>query len=346
MVSFRRRDVLAGAGVMMMAGRLNAQERAQVEAAARKEGRVALATSVSVADFPKFLTAFSKRYPFIDITSDLYQAATGTVLARVDAELRAGRPNFDVLHIANPAAYLAYARDGMLETYASPELSAYPDSAHDGGKWTTVRAVGVMIAYNKNVLAADKAPVGWADLLKPEFAGKKIAIQNAAAGSWMMGVYMLRQTLGLDYLKRLSAQQLVITSGAAQQLDLLNRGEVLVGAGVDHTVLFTEATQRAGIVPVYPAEGMPAAATPIAILKGAPHPNAARLLIDYMLSREGQQVFVQEVMKNYSLRKDIDTPAGQKPLADARPLTPRDLADYETFVKTYPDTFNTLFKPA
>jgi iron(III) transport system substrate-binding protein len=347
MVTLHRRDILKAAlasGLMLPAGRIRAQNRAAIEEAARKEAKLALATSVTVADFPKFLTAFTRKYPFLEVTSGLYQAATGTVLARVDAELRSGSVGFDVMHIANPAAYLKYSRDGLLERYESPELAAYPPDAYNRGLWTTVRAVGVMLAYNKNILPADKAPSGWMDLLKPEFSGKKLVIQNAASGTWLTAVYVLERALGLDYMKRLAAQNLILTSGSAQQIDMLNRGEALVAAGIDHTVLFTEATQKAGIVPIYPVEGMPASASPVAILKGAPHPNAAKLFVDYILSKEGQLIFVNEVMKNYSLRNDIETLPGQKPLADTKPLKPVDLVDYEKFVATFPDHYNELFK--
>lgn len=349
MSKLNRRDAMKGvlaAGLMLPYTRLSAQERAAIEEAAKKEGQVALATSVSVPDFPKFLAAFTKRYPFLDVNTGLYQAPTGTVLARVDAEMKAGALTFDVLHIANQAAYIGYARDGRLLPYASPERTGYPPSAYDGDNWTTVRAVGVMLAYNKNILTADKAPKSWADLLKPEFAGKKLVIQNAAAGTWLVGIYMLHKTFGPDYLKKLAAQNCVVVTTAAQQLDMLNRGEALVGVGIDHTVLFTDTTQKAGIVPIYPADGTPVAATPVAILKNAPHPNAAKLMIDYMLSKEGQEIFIQQVMRNYSLRPDITPAQGQTPLAQVKTLTPTDYPDYEKFVQGYPDYFNSLFKPS
>ncbi|HEX2727598.1 MAG TPA: extracellular solute-binding protein [Beijerinckiaceae bacterium] len=347
MLTLHRRQVVKGmlaSGLLVPAGRILAQDRTAIEDGARKEGKLALATSVTVPDFPKFLAAFTRKYPFLEVTSGLYQAATGTVLARVDAELKSGTVSFDVMHIANPAAYLAWARQGLLQPYESPELTAYPPEAYNRGFWTTVRGVGVMLAYNKNILAAEKAPTGWRDLLKPEFNRKKLVIQNAASGTWLTAVYVLERALGLDYMKKLAAQSLILTSGSAQQIDMLNRGEALVAAGIDHTVLFTEATQRAGIVAVYPVEGVPLSASPVAILKGAPHPNAARLFVDYILSREGQQIFVSEVMKNYSLRKDMETLPGQKPLSDIKPLTPTDLADYEKFVASFPDHYNELFK--
>lgn len=344
---FNRRSMLQAAvagGTLLAAGPIRAEERGAIEAGARKEGAMALATSVNVPAFPKFLQAFTAKYPFINVNNGLFQGATATVAARVDAEMKSGKPAFDVIHIANPALYLDYAKQGLLEDYSSPELAAYPASAHNGGLWTTARAVGVMLAYNRNVVPADKAPSGWRDLLKPEFKGHKLAIQNAASGTWLMAVYMLEQTLGADYVRQLAAQQLIITTGSAQQIDMINRGEAMVAAGIDHTVLFTRTTKEAGVIPVYPTEGMPVSASPVAILKGAPHPNAARLFVDFMLSKQGQELFDNEITRNYSLRDDVPTPAGEKPLAQAKPLVPSNWDDYERFARGFPHHFNELFK--
>lgn len=345
MVKLDRRSTLAGAAASLLAaGRLAAEERNAVEAAAKGEGALALATSVTVPDLPKFLAAFTAKYPYINTSAGLFQGVTATVLARVDAEMQAGRPDFDVLHVANPAAFLDYAKRGLLLPYASPELAAYPASSHNDGLWSTPRAVGVLLATNKNMLAPDKAPTAWRDLLRPEFKDKKLVVQNAASGTWLMAVYVLQQALGPAFMPALAAQSPIIATGSAQQIDMLDRGEALVAAGIDHTVLFTGASQRAGIVPIYPAEGVPVSASPIAILKGAPHPNCARLFIDYMLSKAGQELFDNQVTHNYSLRRDVPTPANQKPLADVKQLTPTDWDDYEKFAAAFPTYYKSLFK--
>src|SRR5262249_27261830 len=153
---------------------LAAQDRAAVVEAARKEGALAFATSVSAAGFPKFMDAFKAKYPFLDIATGYYSAPTGRVLARVSAEMGAGNLSFDALHVANLAPYLTMARAGQLMGYTSPELAAYPDDAHGGDQWASARVIGVIMAYNKNFLAPDKAPKSWTDILKPEFKGRKL----------------------------------------------------------------------------------------------------------------------------------------------------------------------------
>src|SRR5258708_4416980 len=343
MNSVGRRELLQGllaSGVALTALPASAQERSAIIEGAKKEGAFAFATSVSAAGFPKFMDAFKAKYPFLDVSSGYYSAPTGRVLARLSAEMSAGNLSFDALHVANLAPYVTMARNGQLLPYHSPELAAYPAESHDGDLWATARVVGVIMAYNKNVLPADKAPKAWVDMLKPEFKGRKLIIQDSAAGTAFNQMYMLEQLLGTEFMKKWGAQQPVIVSTSAQLIDLLVRGEALVGATVDHFRAFEPDAVKAGIVGVYPSEGMPVAIAPIAILKGAPHPNAARLFVDFVLSKEGNTMLNLEIFGVYSSRKDVPPPAGQLPFAETKPLVPKDLSDYEKASSGFPEHFD------
>jgi iron(III) transport system substrate-binding protein len=290
------------------------------------------------------MDAFKAKYPFLDVSSGYYSAPTGRVLARVSAEMSAGNLSFDVLHIANLVPYLEMAESRQLLAYHSPELAAYPDDAHGGDFWTTARVIGVIMAYNKNVLPPEQAPKSWNDMLKPEFKGRKLIIQDAAAGTAFNQMYVLEKLLGADFMRKWGAQQPVVVATSAQLIDLLVRGEALVGATVDHFRAFEPDAVKAGIVGVYPSEGMPLALAPIAILKGAPHPNAAKLFIDFTLSREGNTLLAHDIFGVYSYRKDVPPPEGQRPLAETKPLLPQDMADYEKASANFPEHFDSLFK--
>jgi iron(III) transport system substrate-binding protein len=335
---------LLAAGAPFLAAPLLADERASVLAAAKREGAMALATSLSLAEFPRFLAAFNRLYPFLELNSGYYSAPTGRVLARIDAELAADALSFDVMHIASVAAFMAYARKGHLLAYASPERDAHLPGSYYGDQWATARIVGIIMAYNKHRLAPDQAPRAWVDLLRPELKGRKLVIQDSAAGTTFNQFYLLEQELGVDFLKRLSAQQPVIVATAVQLIDLLVRGEALVGASVDHYRAFEPAAVKAGIVGVYPREGMPIAAVPIAIFRRAPHPNAAKLFVDFVLSHEGQQLLCVDIFGAYSTRADVAPPAGQITLEQAKPLRPKDLMAYEAAAAKFPEHFDTLFK--
>jgi len=347
MSDVHRRAVLMGllaGGLALPARRATAQEQAALVEGANKEGMLAFATSVSAAGFPKFMDAFKAKYPFLDVSSGYYSAPTGRVLARVSAEMSAGNLSFDVLHIANLVPYLEMAESGQLLPYHSPELAAYPEDAHGGDFWTTARVIGVIMAYNKTVLPPEQAPKSWADLLRPEFKRRKLIIQDAAAGTAFNQMYVLEKLLGADFMRKWGAQQPVVVATSAQLIDLLVRGEALVGATVDHFRAFEPDAVKAGIVGVYPSEGMPLALAPIAILKGAPHPNAAKLFIDFTLSREGNTRLAHDIFGVYSYRKDVPPPENQRPLAETKPLLPQDMADYEKASANFPEHFDALFK--
>ena len=125
--------------------------------------------------------------------------------------------------MANVAPYISYARQGQLLGYASPEVKAHVDGSYDRDQWATARIVGVIMAYNKNQLAPDKAPKSWLDLLKPEFKGRKLIIQDSAAGTTFNQFYMLEQEFGANFLKKLAGQEPVIVATAPQLIDLLVR---------------------------------------------------------------------------------------------------------------------------
>ncbi len=347
MTPVHRRSVLTGllaTGLALSSRRVSAQEQSALIEGAKKEGALAFATSVSAAGFPKFMDAFKAKYPFLDVSSGYYSAPTGRVLARVSAEMSAGNLSFDCLHVANLVPYLEMARSGQLLPYHSPELAAYPDDAHGGDYWTTARVIGVIMAYNKNVLPPEKAPKSWTDMLKPEFKGRKLIIQDAAAGTAFNQMYVLEKLLGLDFMRKWGAQEPVVVATSAQLIDLLVRGEALVGATVDHFRAFEPDAVKAGIVGVYPTEGMPLALAPIAILKGAPHPHAAKLFIDFTLSKEGNTLLAHDIFSVYSYRKDVPPPEGQRPLPETKPLLPQDLPDYEKASANFPEHFDSLFK--
>jgi iron(III) transport system substrate-binding protein len=226
-------------------------------------------------------------------------------------------------------------------------LAAYPPSASDSGAhWTTARVIGVIMAYNKNYLSPEKAPKSWADALKPEFAGRKLILQDAAAGIAFAQMYELERHLGADYLKRLAAQKPMVVSTSAQVIDLLVRGEALVGYTVDHYRAFEPDAVKAGIMPIYPAEGMPIALAPIAVFHNAPHPNAAKLFVDFVLSHDGQMLLDHDIFQVYSLRPDVPPPAGQLRYADTKPMLPGEdeLPNYEHALSTFPERFEALFQ--
>ena len=313
-------------------------------AAARREGTLAVADASPGENFQKFMAAFKAKYPFLDIASGFYSAPTGQVLARVNAEMDAKRLTFDVMLAANAAAWIDMTQRGKIMRYDSEEYAAFLAGAKMPGYWAAAQAIGVIPIYNRNTLSQPDAPKSWFDLLEPRFGGRKTAIQNAAAGTQFNWSYLLRQTLGADFEKRFAAGRPVVMATGAQMTDAVMRGEIVLAAALDHWRAYTKDAKEAGLVAVYPKEGMPLTLAPVGILSGAPHPNAAKLFIDFILSQEGQRMLNTELYGMYSMRPDVAPPAGQPPLVDTHPLLPTDATSYLQASREFPQYFEALYR--
>ena len=325
-----RRSLLIGA---LGAVPLAAHAADDVIALAKREGAVAIADSTPGENFQKFMATFKAKYPFLDADSGFYGAPTGRVLARVNAELDAKRLSFDAMLAANVAAWIDMTREGKIARYDSPEYAAYPVGAKNAGFWAAAQAIGVIPVYNKNVLSPADAPRSWLDLLQPRFAGRKMAIQNAAAGTQFNWSYLLGRRLGPDFERKFAAQSPIVMATGAQMTDAIVRGEILLGAALDHWRAFTPEGKAAGLEAVYPKEGMPLTLVPVGALAGGPHPDAAKLFVDFILSAPSQRMLNTELYGMYSMRADVPAPTGQKPLSEAHPLLPTDLDDYRTAMR-------------
>jgi iron(III) transport system substrate-binding protein len=227
--------------------------------------------------------------------------------------------------------------------YDSPEHAAFPSGGKMGGYWAAAQAIGVIPIYNRNVLSAADAPKSWSDLLKARFTGRKMAIQNAAAGTQFNWSYLLRQALGADFERTFAAQEPVVMATGAQMTDAIMRGEILLAAALDHWRAYTTDAREAGLVAVYPKEGMPLTLAPVGMLSGAPHPDAAKLFIDFILSQEGQRLLNTELYGMYSMRPDVAPPPGQPPLVDTHPLLPTDATSYLKASHEFPRYFDALY---
>jgi len=325
-------------------GQVAAQNHASLVEGARKEGRLNVATSAPGDGFPRFLAKFKEKYPFIDVTTGFFTAPTGRVLARVGAEIDARNLTIDIVHVANMAAYIDMQSKGQLAEYMSAEYKAMPAGTKHDGYWATARAIGVIMTYNKNKLSEADAPKSWKDLLSPKWKDKKFALQGSASGTSFSQLYQLEELYGPDFIKQLAAQSPVVMNSGGQIIDAVSRGEILLGGAIDHWTAFTSTAQQAGLMPIFPTDGTPISLSPVAIVKGNPNPNAAKLFMDYVLSQEGQKVLNTDIFGLWSVRADVPPPAGQKSMTEAKALLPKDMGKYQAASSTFAERFQQTFR--
>ena len=280
------------------------QARAQLYEAAKKEGQVILYTTGTSKDVEEYRKVFSKTYPGIEIKE---WAGTGEQIAeKLLTEFKTGRVNADTIRM--PVEQWAVAlKEGLAEKWDHPERINFPPDAVDPtGHYVVVEAVIHVMSYNTQLVPAADAPKTYEDLLKPVFKGK-LGLEQEAYSWFTQRMKIWGRDRAIDYARKLAAQQPRFIKGHTALADAVVSGEVWSAVNVyQHRV----EDQKAKGAPVKWVADEPTTAEPtsVGVAKGAPHPNAGKLLSDWMLSKEGQDVSFG-TLKRYSLRKGLSMPA-------------------------------------
>ena len=287
-----------------------------LEEGAKKEGEVLWIGGLNQRRARRpILKAFRKKYPFIDAKG--VRTGSRKALQRVLAEHRAKTPRVDVI---NSNVVVSLKKAGLVQAFRSPALDAYPKKEKDPNRiWATMRySYHGVAAYNTNLVSAADAPKTFADLLDPKWKGKMVWGDSSETGAPFLITY-LRLTWGeakaLDFIKNLSKQMVVTrTSSIRNILDLVVAGEhhIMISPALHHVGGARKKgapIQAAMVNPVLARNGY------FMLMKSAPHPHAAMLLIDFILSKEAQSI----------LRKARYFPAHPEvaPAKQMRPYQPR-----------------------
>src|SRR5919109_249249 len=252
---------------------------------AKKEGTFVLYTSMNVPDVNQLFDDFRKRYPFIAPQS--YTTRSAALLQRVITEAQAGRNLADVIQ-GNAFTLYLLAKKNHTEPYASPESKSFPDSFRDpAGHWIAAYLQLNVIGYNTRLVAMSEAPKGYDDLLNPKWKGKMGLDDKQYI--WFDGILkVMGRERGIAYVRRLATQAIQFRSGNTLLANLLAAGEFSVLVNTRPETL-DELKQKGAPVEWVGPKPTTANVLPIAVARNAPHPNAARLFMDYVLSVEGQK---------------------------------------------------------
>ena len=196
--------------------------------------------------------------------------------------------------------------------------------------FVTTAAGLVVLTYNTAAVPAAEAPKRWTDLLDPKWKNK-VSIGHPGfsgyVGTW---VVQMKKLYGWDYFKKLELNKPRIGRSINDTVTMLNARESVVAAGPSATTLESKAKGNPLAV-VYPEDGALLMVSPSGILKNAPAPNAAKLLIEYLLSRECNELIVQHAQD--PINKHVKPMAGGKSIADVKTIRP----SYEEIDKGIPE---------
>ena len=254
-------------------------------------GKLVLYTSQPNTDAQQTIDAFKAKFPKIDIS--FVRDGTPRILAKLRAEIEAGQPQADVLLIADSVTMEGLKQEGRLLQYGAADISAYPAGTHDPQKqWFSTKLITTGIVYNTK--AAFK-PTSWKDLAKAEAKGQVIMPSPLSSGAALIHAATLTGNLdgGWKYYERLKANGAMAGGGNGDVLKSVAGGEKLYGVIVDYMPI-REKAKGSPVEFVFPQEGVSAVTEPVAILKTARNVEGAKAFVDFLLSKEGQEVALKQ----------------------------------------------------
>lgn len=297
---------------------------------ARLEGKVVLYTSLATTESIPLTQAFEKKY---GIKVELWRAVSEKVVQRAVAEGRAKRFAVDVIETNGPEMEML-TRENLLSEFHSPYIADLPPAAVPlHRKWISDRLNFFVAAYNTNLVRRDELPKTYEGFLDPKWKGK-IGIE-ATDQEWLATIVkQWGPDKGLGFFRRLSEMKPDVRKGHTLLSQLVAAGEIPVGLTVYNA--YAESMKRKGgpidWVPIEPVVGRPQG---VGVARNAPHPHAALLFADFVLSPEGQELFSSMGRVPASLK--VKTDLNRFPYTMVDPATVLDEA--EKWEKTWNDLF-------
>ena len=260
----------------------------RIVAGAKKEGTLTLYTTIAEKDLPALIKPFETKY---GIKVNVWRAGTDKILQRTLAEAAAKRDEVDVVHFGSPEME-ALAREKVLQPVSSPTYKLLqPGSVPAHQQWAaTLLSVWVQ-AYNTNAIKKEDLPKSYADLLDPKWKGKLgIEVKNQ---DWFQTVVDLNGggDKGLKFFQDLVAKNGISPrSGHTLLTNMVVSGEVPLALTV-YNYMPEQAKKKGAPIEWFVIEPAIARSNAVGVARRAPHPHAALLFHEYMLT-DAQQLMV------------------------------------------------------
>ncbi len=300
---------------------------------AKKEGKLVWYTTMPVDVAPKFVKRFREKYPFIDV--EIFRSGQEKVVIKILAEAQARRHAFDVVTV-NAIASVALQAKGIYAKYPSPQREFYSEGAKDAeGYWTDTFLNLNTIGYNTRLISSREAPKTWQDLIDPKWKGR--LGMDTKPIYWFAGMLKLMgEKKGLEYMEKLSRQGIQFRTGRTLNTQMMAAGEISVGVTL-YNYMVEEMKQKGAPIEWVAIEPVIPEPFPLSISAHAPHHHAAKLFVDFMLSREGQEIMAGTF--RIPARTDVDAMVPK--LKKGLKILPFDVTiarDYERYAKLFRDT--------
>ena len=275
----------------------------ELAAQAAKEGSLTWYTTFADDDVQPMVAAFNKTYPNVKVNP--LRLSADKIPQRIITEQRGGKHNADLVSGDSPqVAQLLQA--GALQPYTPKDLAPLPSGldlpeGYEGVIYIVTTAVG----YNPKLVKQKglPAPTSWEDLTKPAWKGQ-FSIDPGAVNWYDSLVQSMGHDKALDLLKRLGDNQPRFVESHTQALTQVQAGEPIAAATIYGYKAASEKKKTPDAVEFVNSDPLPSSLTLVDVVKDAPHPAAARLFEDWIVSKEGQAAVV-DITNHTSIRPDV-----------------------------------------
>jgi len=264
----------------------SAATREDLIEAAKKEREVVFYTTTNLEEAGAMSGRFKAKYPFLDV--NINRAEGERIVTKVLQEARAKKSLVDVMQ--TPAFYLhALKTRGILGEYSSPEDRFYPRNFKEDKSWTTTYYNPYVVLYNTKLVSAQNLPKRYEDLLNPFWKNKMILEKDKI--DWFTAMLqILGREKGVRYMRDLSRQNPMLRIGQTLITQLVAAGEIVLQINAN-AVSVNRLKQRGAPIDWVALGPLPGLMVGVGLMSQAPHPAAARLFVDFLLSKEGQQLY-------------------------------------------------------
>jgi iron(III) transport system substrate-binding protein len=290
-------------------------------------------TTIGSADAKMLIDEFRRRYPKID--AEYFRAGGPQLVERIFTEARAGKHLWDVF--MNSAIYTHLLNEkGMLAVYESPEAKYYREGYKDPrGTWVSIYTNYAVAGYNTKQVPREEVPKSYADLIKPFWSGQ-IGLDAKSYEWFAVVVRGLGEEKGLNFMRQLAKNKIQLRNGRELVSELVAAGEFKL-ALTAYSQNYESLRLRGAPVDWVALDPVYANIHPVGLSSNAPHPNAGKLFIDFLLSKAGQGIL--RAQKRIPDR--VDTPPdparlidGIKPVFGSREM----YNDFNKYIKLFQET--------
>lgn len=251
--------------------------------------KMILYTSMKESLIGALYDAFKVKHP--DVTIDYQSAGAGKLMAKMAAERQAGKVLADVLWTSEVPDFFNLKQEGMLEKYISPMVKEIINPFEDyDGSFTAARLGTLGIVYNTRFIK--NKPTEWSDIFGKEFKGAFGIANPALSGTAYMSISLLVKQFGWEFIEKMAANKSKIGKGAGQVVDDTASGELVGCIAVDYITL--DKIKKGAPLGYAFAPQILVVPSPVAIIKDTPNLSAAKKFVDFLLSKEAQQIIANE----------------------------------------------------